>query len=217
MYLHDFKRACPVFRPCIISTLITRRAAFTRVISIQPKIILLFPAILLETKKIGILIEADVSGTALLASGDSNAKGTFNLIGPGGSVIESASISSSSVLNQGRITTQNFVQSIILAPGNYRFEFIAETDAEVYGVFNIGTNLRADHYSQSAFIVTANAETLTGDFNGDGIVSQGDLDLVLLNWGSTTQPVGWVADEQFDGLISQQEQDIVLLNWGNTI
>jgi len=61
---------------------------------------------------------------------------------------------------------------------------------------------------------------LVGDYNGDGFVSQGDLDLVLLNWGDATAPAGF--DEgnlpgggPFDSLVSQNELDGVLLNWGN--
>lgn len=62
--------------------------------------------------------------------------------------------------------------------------------------------------------------TITGDYNSDGFVSQGDLDLVLLNWGDAVAPAGF--DEAaldgggpFDGLVSQNELDGVLLNWGN--
>ena len=58
---------------------------------------------------------------------------------------------------------------------------------------------------------------IPGDYNGDQLVSQADLDLVLLNWGGSDLPVGWVATDQFtDGVISQNELDGVLLNWGNT-
>ncbi|MEL7087933.1 MAG: DUF3466 family protein, partial [Planctomycetota bacterium] len=57
---------------------------------------------------------------------------------------------------------------------------------------------------------------LAGDYNGDGFVSQADLDLVLLNWGETVVPAQWVATDQFDGVqVSQNELDGVLLNWGN--
>ncbi|MEL7087301.1 MAG: hypothetical protein AAGL98_02485 [Planctomycetota bacterium] len=60
------------------------------------------------------------------------------------------------------------------------------------------------------------ASFLTGDYNGDGFVSQADLDLVLLNWGNAALPSGWAAADQFDGVqISQNELDGVLLNWGN--
>lgn len=61
-----------------------------------------------------------------------------------------------------------------------------------------------------------------GDYNGDGFVSQADLDLVLLNWGDNAVPESWLAVDQFDagadgsgGLVSQNELDRVLLNWGN--
>ena len=57
---------------------------------------------------------------------------------------------------------------------------------------------------------------LDGDYNGDGFVSQADLDLVLLNWGDSTLPSGWMAVDQFDGVqVSQNELDGVLLNWGD--
>ncbi|MEM7624921.1 MAG: PEP-CTERM sorting domain-containing protein [Planctomycetota bacterium] len=57
---------------------------------------------------------------------------------------------------------------------------------------------------------------LAGDHNGDGFVSQADLDLVLLNWGDDTVPDGWAGGvSAFDGAISQNELDDVLLNWGD--
>ena len=58
---------------------------------------------------------------------------------------------------------------------------------------------------------------LEGDYDGDGIVGQGDLNLALLNWGFGPQPtpIGWVNDQP-TSIISQQELNKVLLNWGNT-
>ncbi len=60
---------------------------------------------------------------------------------------------------------------------------------------------------------------LAGDYDDSGQVEQGDLDLVLQNWGLDTAtagvPTGWVNDLSF-GLIDQAELDGVLLNWGNT-
>ncbi len=58
--------------------------------------------------------------------------------------------------------------------------------------------------------------TEPGDYDGTGAVGQGDLDLVLLNWGKTPPPVpaGWV-NEIPEGLIGQTQLDGVLLNWGN--
>ena len=63
-------------------------------------------------------------------------------------------------------------------------------------------------------------DVLEGDYNGDGFVSQGDLDLVLLNWGDAVAPGGFEEGNlpgggPFDSLMSQNELDGVLLNWGN--
>jgi len=62
-------------------------------------------------------------------------------------------------------------------------------------------------------------EFITGDYNGDGFVGQEDLDLVLLNFGSTELPDGFVEGAlagglPFDNLIGQDELDGVLLNFG---
>jgi hypothetical protein len=56
---------------------------------------------------------------------------------------------------------------------------------------------------------------IPGDYNGNGTVEQADLDLVLLNWGGSTVPGGWVNNLP-EGNIDQAELDGVLLNWGNT-
>ena len=57
---------------------------------------------------------------------------------------------------------------------------------------------------------------LTGDYNGSGQVEQGDLDLVLLNWGGPSDPApnGWVNDLPKPNIVDQEELDGVLLNWG---
>ncbi len=61
---------------------------------------------------------------------------------------------------------------------------------------------------------------LVGDYNGSGQVEQGDLDLVLQNWGLETDvsgvPVGWIHDNANLGKIEQAELDDVLTNWGNS-
>lgn len=67
-----------------------------------------------------------------------------------------------------------------------------------------------------AFVSAIETGFIAGDYDGDGFVSQADLDLVLLNWGDTALPEGWLAADQFDqDQISQNELDEVLLNWGN--
>ncbi|MEM8781333.1 MAG: caspase family protein [Planctomycetota bacterium] len=61
-------------------------------------------------------------------------------------------------------------------------------------------------------------EDLAGDLNRNGQVEQGDLNLVLNNWGrdtlATGVPNGWLATEQLTGTVDQDELNAVLLNWG---
>jgi hypothetical protein len=54
------------------------------------------------------------------------------------------------------------------------------------------------------------------DYDGNGLVDQGDLDLVLLNWGAdaAAPPAGWINDLP-SGQVDQSELDKVLLNWGS--
>ncbi len=60
---------------------------------------------------------------------------------------------------------------------------------------------------------------IPGDYNDSGQVEQGDLDLVLSNWGRDTDangvPDGWDHDLPM-GQIEQTELDGVLSNWGAT-
>ena len=103
---------------------------------------------------------------------------------------------------------------IYLAVGQYQ---TADGGALVAGSSVLATNdgdgdLDAPEYillDLTQFVVA----TLEGDHNGDGFISQADLDLVLLNWGGDA-PAGWASDG-FDGTMSQNELDAVLLNWGN--
>ncbi len=61
---------------------------------------------------------------------------------------------------------------------------------------------------------TFNSE-VTGDFNADRTVNQGDLDLVLLNFGSTA-PESWI-NQRPGGVVGQAQLDDVLLNFGSTL
>ncbi len=71
----------------------------------------------------------------------------------------------------------------------------------------------------SDFVSNPLVVVLAGDYNGSGLVEQGDLDLVLQNWGLDTGvggiPAGWLNDLP-SGLIEQEELDGVLSNWGAT-
>ncbi|MEM7577980.1 MAG: hypothetical protein AAF328_10970 [Planctomycetota bacterium] len=57
---------------------------------------------------------------------------------------------------------------------------------------------------------------LPGDFDGDGQVAQGDLNLVLNNWGALEKPAAFLAG--LDGLtdpVDQDELNRVLNHWGS--
>ncbi|MEM1026875.1 MAG: hypothetical protein AAGJ38_02220 [Planctomycetota bacterium] len=60
----------------------------------------------------------------------------------------------------------------------------------------------------------AAAVELSGDFDGSGLVEQGDLNLVLTQWGQAGTPTGWLGDGP-DGVIDQAELNAVLNNWGS--
>jgi T5SS/PEP-CTERM-associated repeat protein len=58
---------------------------------------------------------------------------------------------------------------------------------------------------------------IPGDYNGNGLVEQADLDLVLGNWGAdaAVPPANWINDIP-SGFIDQDELDRVLGNWGTS-
>jgi hypothetical protein len=58
---------------------------------------------------------------------------------------------------------------------------------------------------------------LAGDYNGNGLVEQQDLDLVLVFWGkdAVDVPATWIGPPA-SRTIDQEELDAVLVNWGNT-
>ena len=78
------------------------------------------------------------------------------------------------------------------------------------GVNGVGLNEIA------VFGPLANGALLPGDYNGNGLVEQEDLDLVLANWGdpAASAPGTWINDPP-EGNIDQTELDKVLANWGN--
>jgi hypothetical protein len=70
--------------------------------------------------------------------------------------------------------------------------------------------------TQALSLFSLSTELLLGDYNNTGQVEQGDLDLVLLNWGQTGVPADWLNDLP-TGPIDQAELDRVLLNWGSAL
>ncbi len=75
------------------------------------------------------------------------------------------------------------------------------------------------NYGPQQAVLQVVAAAIAGDYDGDGLVAQGDLDLVLLNWGVDTAaggvPAGWVTNLP-TGLVDQAELDEVLVNWGGS-
>ncbi len=70
-----------------------------------------------------------------------------------------------------------------------------------------------------ATIVESILAVITGDYDGSGQVEQGDLDIVLQNWGTGTftgDEAALVGGGPFDGTVDQNELDGVLQNWGST-
>ncbi len=75
--------------------------------------------------------------------------------------------------------------------------------------------------SSGANILLTLIETavFAGDYNSSGQVEQGDLDIVLQNWGTGTftgDENALVGGGPFDGTVDQNELDGVLQNWGST-
>ncbi|TWT48461.1 S8 family serine peptidase [Botrimarina hoheduenensis] len=59
------------------------------------------------------------------------------------------------------------------------------------------------------------AGPLRGDFNADGRVNNGDLNLLLNNWGATSRPSGWVNGyDGSDGGVNNGELGDLLGGWG---
>ena len=54
--------------------------------------------------------------------------------------------------------------------------------------------------------------SIDGDFNTDLAVDQGDLNLLLGNWGADQQPGDWTG--AWDGQVDQTELNAMLGNWG---
>ncbi len=65
--------------------------------------------------------------------------------------------------------------------------------------------------------LTTAGPTLPGDFDHSGQVDQGDLDLLLTNWGAAVDPTAWPEGWRADlprGTVDQDELDRVLQGWG---
>ena len=122
--------------------------------------------------------------------------------------------------------TSQFTDSIFLGEGQHDLTLLAaNTTSEPFSSqthFDIALYYRGPdgvtRLADSSFLYTLAG--ILGDYNNSGQVEQGDLDLVLQNWGVDTDvagtPAGWTNDNTNLGQIEQTELDRVLQNWGST-
>jgi hypothetical protein len=105
-------------------------------------------------------------------------------------------------IHNGQLRDRWFnLEALLNDPGDWtlRFETIAGEEVD-----------------RDSVVVAAPRPTgVIGDYDDNGVVDQGDLDLVLMHWGADAAeaPSRWRNDRP-SGLIDQEEVDAVLLNWG---
>ena len=124
-----------------------------------------------------------------------------------------------------QIHTSQFANSVFLGAGEHDLTLLAANTTKPFqasDVFDIALMFRGPdgitRQADSSFLYTLAG--ILGDYNNSGQVEQGDLDLVLQNWGDDTAvtgiPTGWTNDNTNLGQIEQTELDRVLQNWGST-
>lgn len=116
-------------------------------------------------------------------------------------------------------TGPNFLDGTVQVSGN---QLIFDGTFLSFGVGGGGLLKTAQIHEGTFSAVATLFEPLLGDYDGDGTVGQGDLDLVLAFWGDAvldgqSPDPTWVnADTVTSSLIGQDELAMVLQNWGNT-
>jgi hypothetical protein len=90
-----------------------------------------------------------------------------------------------------------------LDPSSTFFRIALGTNSDDNGRFTID-NFR--------FLTPEGGPAIDGDFNGDGRVDNGDLNLLLGSWGAATVPPEWV--NGFDSPVDNGELNALLGNWG---
>ena len=112
------------------------------------------------------------------------------------------------VISDSAVVSSVDVNELISLPsGSYRLE--------VAVVGGAGANMTVSGLADIVFEFF----DLPGDFDRNGLVEQGDLDLVLNNWSVdpalSGMPTTWVADRP-NANVDQEELDRVLNNWGSS-
>lgn len=101
---------------------------------------------------------------------------------------------------------------------DYQYSVSNYINANEFGEFLAAFSESGDAKFEAVFDMDDTGAGLAGDYNGNDQVEQGDLDLVLLNWGAPWPPEveGWINDPPTDDTIDQDDLDGVLLNWGTS-
>jgi hypothetical protein len=119
----------------------------------------------------------------------------------------------------------SFTEEIAFLDAPGPFSISLPTSADLgrhvqYGFQTIGPNVWVTDVAPFGIVeIEAIGSVITGDYDDSGAVGQGDLNLVLQNWGVTPPPVptGWINEQPADGvIIGQSNLNGVLQNWGNT-
>lgn len=94
---------------------------------------------------------------------------------------------------------------------------LALQDFELAGIDFFGTGSTFPTFLVNTSIISLETmpPMLPGDFSGNGLIDQSDLDLTLVHWGETATPVPptWIGLPP-EGIIDQTELDYVLASWG---
>ncbi len=114
--------------------------------------------------------------------------------------------------------TTTFVAAL---PGNVAFSDQGGETGDSIGTFRFrtGNTLESEMLIDNFVVTVEGVRGLIGDYDTSGRVEQGDLDIVLQNWGTGTFPGNegaLVGGGPFDGTVDQNELDGVLQNWGST-
>jgi serpin B len=91
---------------------------------------------------------------------------------------------------------------------------LALRDNRTESLLFLGRVMRPEAIEDDAGGSAAEATPLDGDLDGNGRVDQGDLDMVLSNWGA--QPSSEMPILHLVGTFDQNDLDAVLGNWGAT-
>ncbi len=147
-----------------------------------------------------------VLGTRFDASlGSRPGSTTFSLTGPGVDISQS-----SGVLDE---------IGAFQANQTYRLEAEVESIGQYEDGF-LGVNrTRGEDLGFDFLLILVTGDPIVGDYDDSGQVEQGDLDIVLQNWGTGTftgDEGSLVGGGPFDGTVDQNELDGVLQNWGST-